>query len=90
MCLHLNQNAPNFFSFSVFLLSNILGGFSSKLDELQALFDDSNINIAVLTEAWLHSDITSNMLHIPAYRLFRLDCHDGRQAGGVAIYVKSI
>jgi len=29
------------------------------------------------------------MLHIPAYRLFRLDHHDGRQGGRVAIYVKS-
>jgi len=29
------------------------------------------------------------MLDIPAYRLFRLDHHDIRQGGGVAIYVKS-
>jgi len=30
------------FRFPVFLLSNIPGGFSSKLDELQVLFNDNN------------------------------------------------
>jgi len=77
------------FQFPAFLLTNIRGGFASKLDEFQALFNDSNIDIAVLTETWLHSDINSDMLHIPGYRLFRLHRRGGRQGGGVAIYVKS-
>jgi len=77
------------FHFPVFLLANIRGGFASKLDEFQVLFNENNIDIAVLTETWLHSDITSDMLYIPGYTLFRLDRHDGRQGGGVAIYVKS-
>ena len=63
----------------VFLLTNIRGGFASKLDEFQVLFNDSNIYISVLTETWLNSDINFDMLHNPGYRMFRLDSHDGRQ-----------
>jgi len=66
------------FQFLAFLLTNIRGGFASKLDEFQALFNDNNIDIAVLTETWLHSDINSDMLHIPGYSLFRIDRRDGR------------
>ena len=72
----------------VFLLTNIRGGFASKLDEFQVLFNDSNIYISVLTETWLNSDINFDMLHNPGYRMFRLDSHDGRQGGRVAVYVQ--
>ena len=52
------------FQFPVFLLANICGGYSSKLNEFQVLFNDNNIDIAVLTETWLRSDIHSdNVVH---------------------------
>jgi len=47
-----------------------------------------NIYISVLTETWLNSDINFDMLHNPGYRMFRLDSHDGRQGGRVAVYVQ--
>ena len=45
------------FIFPVFLLSNIRGSVSTKLDECQLLFTNNNVHIAVFTETWLHKDI---------------------------------
>jgi len=76
------------FHFPVFLLSNIRGGFAAKLDELQDLLDSNDVTIAVIVETWLHDDIDSKILELSGYTLFRLDRRDGRQGGGVAVYVK--
>jgi hypothetical protein len=76
------------FSFPVFLLANIRGGLSTKLDELQVLLTDNNVDFAILTESWLHADITSDTLQISGYTMYRLDRRDGRQGGGVVVYVK--
>jgi len=45
------------FQFPVFLLSNIRGSFCSKLDEFQVLFNDNNIDIAILTETWRFENV---------------------------------
>ena len=50
------------FYFPTFLLTNIRGGFASKLDELQVLLSDNNVDIAVITETWLNDDIDANIL----------------------------
>ena len=55
---------------------------------MQLLFVNNNVDIAVITETWLHDDIDSNMLEIPKYMLFRLDRGGGHQGGDVAVYVK--
>lgn len=67
------------FHFPVLLLSNIRGGFTTKLDELQQILDYNNVDICVLTETWLHDGIDSMMLELLGYTLFRLDRRDGRQ-----------
>jgi len=74
--------------FPVFLLSNIRGGFTTKLDELHQLLENNNVDIGVITESWLHDDIDSTMLQFPDYMMYRLDRRDGRQGGGVVVYVK--
>jgi len=61
---------------------------ASKLDELQDLLDSNDVTIAVIVETWLHDDIDSKILELSGYTLFRLDRRDGRQGGGVAVYVK--
>ena len=75
------------FRFPIALLTNIRGGFTAKLDELQQLLVSNNVDIAVITETWLHEDIKSDILELPDYTLYRLDRRDGRQGGGVAVYV---
>ena len=57
--------------FSNVFIDKIRGGFASKLDELQVLLSDNNVDIAVITETWLNDDIDTNILQIPGYMLFR-------------------
>ena len=76
------------FQFPIALPTNIHGGFLTKLDELQQLLVSNNVDIAVITETWLHDDIKSDILELPDYTMYRLDRRDGRQGEGVAVYVK--
>ena len=87
-CSHFKPTRRKSFNFPVFLLSNIRGGFATKLDEIQQLLDTNDVDIAVIIETWLHQDIDSNLLQLSGYNLFRLDRRDGRQGGGVVVYVK--
>ena len=87
-CSYFQPKRIKSFYFPTLLLSNIRGGFVTKLDELQLLLVNNNVDVAVITETWLHDDIDSSMLEIPEYMLFRLDRGGGRQGGGVAVYVK--
>ena len=84
-CSYFQPKRVKSFYFPTLLLSNIRGGFVSKLDELQLLFVSNNADIAAITETWLHDDIDSNMIEIPEYMLFRLDRGGERQGGGVAV-----
>lgn len=74
--------------FPVFLVANIRGGLTTKLDELQLLFISNNVDICVISETWLHDGINSDILQIADYSLFRLDRRGGQQGGGLAVYVK--
>ena len=87
-CSNFKPTRRKSFYFPICLLSNIRGGFATKLDELQQLLDYNDIDIAVIVETWLHENIDSSLLQISGYTLFRLDRRDGRQGGGVAVYVK--
>ena len=71
--------------FSNVFIDKIRGGFASKLDELQVLLSDNNVDIAVITETWLNGDIDANILQIRGYMLFRLDRGDGCRGGIVAV-----
>ena len=72
----------------VFLVANIRGGLTTKLDELQLLFISNDVDICVISETWLHDSINSDILQIADYSLFRLDRRGGQQGGGLAVYVK--
>jgi len=71
------------------LNANLRGAFCQKLDELQVTLNQCNIDIAFLTETWLHPGITTDLTHIPNYTIHRKDRADGRSGGGVVIYVRS-
>ena len=63
--------------------------YRQKLDEVQQLAVNNNADIVVITETWLHDDIKSEILELPDHTLYRLDRRDGRQGGGIAVYVKN-
>jgi len=73
--------------FPIIWLSNIRGGFSSKLDEIASILSANNVNIAAITESWLHDGIDNNLTQIPGYVAYRLDRADGRMGGGIIVFI---
>ena len=71
------------------LAANIRGGLCNKLDELSAIFDNNSVDIGCISETWLKASIDNIALAISNYTCYRNDRADGRQGGGVAVYVKS-
>ena len=49
---------------------------------------NSNADITVITEMWLHEDIISEIVVFLHYMMYRLDRRDGRQGGGIAVYAR--
>ena len=76
------QFAPSFFT------ANIRGGFMQKVDEMQAVFQEKNVDIACISETWLHGDVPNDVVNIPGYVIHRGDRSDGRRGGGVAVFVR--
>ena len=83
-----NPPKPSRFSLPTVMLANIRGSLCTKIDELSVMFNSNRVDIAVLTETWLHSGITDNLMHIPGYCVHKLDRHDCRQGGGIAVCVR--
>ena len=85
---HFKPKCKKKFQFPVFLIANIRGGLTTKLDELQLLLITNDVDICVISETWLHDGMNSDILQIADYSLFRLDRRGGQQGGGLAVYVK--
>jgi len=76
------------FMFPTVLLANVRGSLCTKNDELSVSFSNNSVDIACLTETWLNDGIIDDLIHIPGYSVHIRDRQDGRQGGGVAVYVK--
>lgn len=61
----------------------------NKVDELESVIRSNNIDIAAITESWLHESIPSEILSISNYICYRHDRSDGRRGGGVCCFVRS-
>ena len=72
----------------VLLNTNIRGGFCAKADELSCLLSQLSVDIAFLTETWLHAGIPEELTQIPHFTTYRNDRSDGRQGGGLAFIVR--
>lgn len=59
-----------------------------KVDELQTVFEQNSVDIACITETWLHGDVPSEVVDVPGYVIHRADRSDGRRGGGVAVFVR--
>jgi len=59
-----------------------------KLDEINLLLDDHQIDILCLSETWLSSNILDTFLIFPGYQLIRED-RVARRGGGVAILLRN-
>ena len=57
---------------------------------------NNNIDVFCISETWLRESLTSNILDIPVYRIYRLDRHwsennninDIKKGGGLCMYIK--
>jgi len=58
---HFKPKCKKKFQFPVFLIANIRGGLTNKLDELQLglLLITNDVDICVISETWLHDGINS-------------------------------
>jgi len=71
------------------LAANIRGGLCNKLDELSAIFDTNFVDVGCISETWLKPSIDDSAIVMSNYVCYRNDRADGRQGGGVAVYVRS-
>ena len=57
---------------------------------------NNNIDVFCISETWLRESLTSNILDIPVYRIYRLDRHwsennninNIKKGGGLCMYIK--
>jgi Reverse transcriptase (RNA-dependent DNA polymerase) len=65
------------------------GSAAAHIDDLNALFDNTDMHVICISETWFKRWHTSKRIAIKGYKLLRADRCDGRRGGGVAMYVRS-
>ena len=83
----LSQNGLKIFHLNIRSLT-------SKLDQFKLLLENKNIDIFSLSETWLHTGISSNILSIPGYAFVRYDRETVenvvKRGGGLGVYYNPI
>ena len=68
--------------------ANIRGGFAQKTEELEQVMRVNRVDVACITETWLSETVPSETVNVPGYVIHRNDRKDGRQCGGVTVFVR--
>ena len=58
----------------------------SNYEEVKLLIQERDVDVLCVSETWLHSHTSDDLIAIPDYILFR---NDGGRGGGVCIYVRN-
>ncbi len=74
------------FSFPIFVLSNVRS-MTNKLDEIQGVISINTFDVLVLTESWLTSKVSDDLIAMPGYVHVRKDRPDAQRGGGICTYV---
>lgn len=69
-------------NFPTFFLSNTRS-MVNKLDEINATIVNNKSDVAVITESWLSTNITDDLIMIPGFRSVRKDRPDNQRGGGL-------
>ena len=64
-------------------------GLIHKVDEVNILLNDNDIDVLCINETWLKSDNDDSEIEIDGYNAYRLDRQNGKIRGGVLCYVKN-
>ncbi len=63
-------------------------GILQKVDYLDILLHDNNVDVLCVSETWLTNNIDDSEVMINGYNLCRLDRSNGKMRGGVMCYIK--
>ena len=64
-------------------------GLIHKVDEVNLLLNDNDIDVFCINETWLSNDNDDSEIEIDGYCTYRLDRQNGKKRGGVLCYVKN-
>ena len=73
------------FSFPKFVLSNVRS-MTNKLDEIQGVISINTCDVLVLTESWLTSKVSDDLIAMPGYVHVRKDRPDAQRGGGILTF----
>jgi len=84
---NLKKNDTNILSCLYFNARSV----ANKLDELELIVKESNLDVIGITETWLTNDHSDTEVIIERYTVFKKDRNDPNKSrgGGVALYVKN-
>ena len=60
----------------------------NKIDEISNLISLNSLDIIVITESWLNSDVTDNYVSQSGYKTFRRDRNNDQRGGGICTYIR--
>jgi len=86
--INIQTTAPKRYDFPRFLLSNTRS-MANKLDEISAVITNNNCNIAVITESWLSSNISNDLISVPGFLALCKDRPDDQRGGGLCTYINA-
>ena len=61
----------------------------NKLDEIHGTIKVNSFSIGVITESWLSSRVTDELINLPGYVTCRKDRPDDKRGGGICTYISS-
>ncbi|CAB4024227.1 Hypothetical predicted protein [Paramuricea clavata] len=76
------------YDFPTFFLSNTRST-ANKLDEISVTITNNKYDIAIITGSWLSSNITNDLINIPAFLIIRKDRCDDQRVGGLCTYIRN-
>ena len=76
------------YDFPTFFLSNTRS-MANKLDEISVTITNNKCDIAIITESWLSSNITNDLIKIPGFSCIRNDRCDDQRGGGLCTYIRN-
>merc|ERR1712175_13728 len=65
---------------------NLISSKKHKVNQLEAIIREENINIFCIQETWMKEDILDAEIHIDEFRTYRQD-RGGTRKGGVVTYI---
>ena len=83
-----HNRLPTFSCLPTFFHSNVRS-LNAKIDDLQTVTQQNNVDVIAITETWLNSRITDGPISLPGYSIVRNDRENGKRGGGVCAFIKS-